>query len=158
MKGSPVAGFELGLNLGGQQGVAESNPLLRQLQDRRGLRRAQMPEYGCSFGDQSFDDCDGRLAEQSERLQHLMNLLRQRRQTRRDELGQRGGNAYSLARTRPPARPLERAPELECVERDSARGLVKLDERRSRQRRRVKKLRGRTRQLVLRTERAQLSS
>ena len=64
----------------------------------------------------------------------LANVFRQRRQPSGDESGERRRNRQPLTRARASARLLERAPELERVERIPARRLVKLDKRRTRKR------------------------
>ena len=102
MERSPPARVELRLDARGQQRVAETNTLVVQLQDRRSLRRAKPPEHRRRVGGHGLDDRDRRLAEQRNGLEHLANLLRQRRQPRRDELGERRGNGQPLTRARAP--------------------------------------------------------
>ena len=134
MQRSPPARVELRLDARRQQGVAETNTLVVQLQDRRSLGCAKPPAHRRRVGCRRLDDRDRRLAEQRDRLEHLANILRQRRQPRRDEIGERRRNRQPLTRARTLTRLLERAPELERIERIPARRLVKLDKRRSRKR------------------------
>ena len=134
MERSPPARVELRLDARSQQGVAEANTLVIELQDRRSLCCAKPPAHCRGVGCHRLDDRDRGLAEQRNRLEHLANLLRQRRQPRRDETGERRRNRQPLTRAGAFTRLLERAPELERIERIPARRLVKLDKRRSRKR------------------------
>ena len=134
MQRSPPARVELRLDARRQQGVAEADALVVQLHDRRCLGRAKPPgTVAASDATASTIETVGSL-EQRNRLEHLANLLGQRRQARRDQPGERRGNGQPLTRARAPARLLERAPELERVERIPARRVVKLDQRRPRKR------------------------
>ena len=119
----PPPRLELRLDLRGQQWMAKTNALVVvQLQDPNGLRFTKAFEHRCRFGGHCLDDGDGRLAEQRDGLECLANVLRQRREPCGDKPAERRGN-------REVSGLLERARELERVERIPARPLVKLQER-----------------------------
>ena len=85
---SPPAGVELPLDARSQQGVAEPNMLVIELQDRRSLCCAKPPAHCGGVGCHRLDDRDRGLAEQRNGLEHLANILRQPRQPRRDKTGE----------------------------------------------------------------------
>ena len=123
MEQPPPPRLELRLDLRGQQWMAKTNALVVvQLQDPNGLRFTKAFEHRCRVGGHCLDDGDGRLAEQRDGLECLANVLRQRREPCGDKPAERRGN-------REVSGLLERARELERVERIPARPLVKLQQR-----------------------------
>ena len=134
MERAPPVTVELGLDPGRQEGVAETHALVAQVHDPRSLRRPQPSQHRGRIGGHRLDDRNGRLAEQRNRLEHLANRSRQHGQTRRDQAAERAGNGQSPNRSSPPTRPLERAAELERIERVPPSRAVQLDERGPRKR------------------------
>ena len=60
---SAPAGVEFRLDACSQKGVAETNTLIIELNDRRSLRDAKPPAHGGGVGCHGLDDRDRRLAE-----------------------------------------------------------------------------------------------